>query len=213
MFHDTVFPNQWRTATVIAFPKPGKDHSDSNNYRPIALTNCIVKTLERIVNRRLYEYLIMHKKISPVQCGCRRNRSTTDHLVRLETSIRTAFVHREHMIRIFFDLLKAYDATWKYWILSDLYDMGLKRRLLLFIQQFLCNRSFRVIMGQHLSDWYTQEEGVPQGCVLSVTLFAVKVNQLGNIIPSDPKFLSSLYVDDFQLSYRDVSLVTVGRKL
>ena len=46
-----------------------------------------------------------------------------------------------------------------------------------------------------------------------MTLFAVKVNQLGNIIPSEPKFLSSLYVDDFQLSYRDVSLVTVGRKL
>ena len=68
-------------------------------------------------------------------------------------------------------------------------------------------------MGRHLSDRYTQEEVVPQGCVLSVTLFAVKVNQLGNIIPSDPKFLSSLYVDDFQLSYRDVSLVTVGRKL
>ena len=68
-------------------------------------------------------------------------------------------------------------------------------------------------MGQHLSDRYTLEEGVPQGCVVSVTLFAVKVNQLGNIIPNDPKFLSSLYVDDFQLSFRDISLVSVGRKL
>ena len=68
-------------------------------------------------------------------------------------------------------------------------------------------------MGQHLSDRYTLEEGVPQGCVVSVTLFTVKVNQLGNIIPNDPKFLSSLYVDDFQLSFRDISLVTVGRKL
>ena len=63
MFHDTVFPNQWKTATVVAFPKPGKDHSDPNNYRPISLTSCIAKTLERIVNRRLYEYLIIHKKI------------------------------------------------------------------------------------------------------------------------------------------------------
>ena len=62
-------------------------------------------------------------------------------------------------------------------------------------------------------DSYTQEEGVPQGCVLSVTLFAIKINELANIIPHDPRYMSSLYVDDFQLSYRDVSLATVGEKL
>ena len=109
--------------------------------------------------------------------------------MRLETTIRTAFAHREHIITIFFHLLKAYDTTWKYGILSDLYDMVLIGRLPLIIQQFLCNRSFIVSMGKHLSDRYTQAEGVPQGCALSVTLFAVKVNKLGNIIPGNPKLL------------------------
>ena len=32
------FPDCWSEATVIPIPKPGKDHSDPNNYRPIALT-------------------------------------------------------------------------------------------------------------------------------------------------------------------------------
>ena len=38
------FPDCWREATVIPLPKPGKDHSDPNNYRPISLTSCVCKT-------------------------------------------------------------------------------------------------------------------------------------------------------------------------
>ena len=42
-----VFPEGWRLATVIPIPKPGKDHAEPTNYRPIALTSCLCKTLER----------------------------------------------------------------------------------------------------------------------------------------------------------------------
>jgi hypothetical protein len=38
------FPANWHLATVIPIPKPGKDHSDPSNYRPIALTSCLCKT-------------------------------------------------------------------------------------------------------------------------------------------------------------------------
>ena len=37
------FPDSWRTSTVIPVPKPGRDKSDSSNYRPIALTSCSTK--------------------------------------------------------------------------------------------------------------------------------------------------------------------------
>ena len=46
-------PSSWLKATVIPIPKPGKDHSIPNNYRPIALTSCLCKTMERMVNERL----------------------------------------------------------------------------------------------------------------------------------------------------------------
>ena len=35
------------------FPKPGKDNTDPSNYRPIALTSCLCKTLEHMINTRL----------------------------------------------------------------------------------------------------------------------------------------------------------------
>ena len=49
-----------------------------------------------------------------------KKRSTADHLVRFDSYMRNAFAKKEHVLAIFFDLVKAYDTTWKHGILSDL---------------------------------------------------------------------------------------------
>ena len=108
------FPESWELATIIPIPKPGKDHTEPTNYRPIALTSCLCRTLERMINARLVRYLEINNLISPVQSGFRSEHSTNDNLVRLETFIRNAFVKKEHVVAVFFDLEKAYDTTWKY---------------------------------------------------------------------------------------------------
>ena len=43
--------------TIIPIPKPGKDPAEPNNYRPIALTSCLCKALERMINKRLTWFL------------------------------------------------------------------------------------------------------------------------------------------------------------
>ena len=101
-------PKSWKEATVIPIPKPDKDHTDPTNYRPIALTSCICKTMERMINDRLTWFLEANNIITDYQSGLRRHRSTNDHLVRLETFIREAFIKKEHLVTIFFDLEKAY---------------------------------------------------------------------------------------------------------
>ena len=75
------FPLSWREALVIPIPKPGKDASDPANYRPIALTCCLYKTLECMVNDRLVWFLEKNNLIVGVQSGFRRQRGTIDHLV------------------------------------------------------------------------------------------------------------------------------------
>ena len=37
----------------VYLPKPGKDHLDPSNFRPKALTSCLCKTMERMINARL----------------------------------------------------------------------------------------------------------------------------------------------------------------
>ena len=90
-----VFPKSCRLTTIIPIPKPGKDHAEPTNYRPIALTSCLCKTLERIINRRLVWYLESNNLITKLQSGFRAERSTNDNLVRLENFIRDAFIKRE----------------------------------------------------------------------------------------------------------------------
>ncbi|GFS17702.1 RNA-directed DNA polymerase from mobile element jockey [Elysia marginata] len=48
-----IIPPSWKEANIIPIPKPNRDPSEPNNYRPIALTSCLCKTLERMVNDRL----------------------------------------------------------------------------------------------------------------------------------------------------------------
>ena len=57
---------------------------------------------------------------------------------------------------------------------KDVYDIGLKGRLPLFLQNFLSDREFKVKVGSTLSELHNQEQGVPQGSILSVTLFSLK---------------------------------------
>ena len=111
-------PSLWKLATVIPISKPGKDHAEATNYRPIALTSCVCKTMERMINDRLVWFLESNGLLTNIQCGFRQGRSTIDHLVRFETFIRNAFATNEHAVSVFFDLEKAYDTTWKYGILK-----------------------------------------------------------------------------------------------
>ena len=205
------FPNSWRMATIIPIPKPNKNHSDPNNYRPIALTSCLCKTMERIVNDRLVWFLESSELITDVQCGFRHQRSTIDHLVRLETYIRDAFICREHVVAIFFDLEKAYDTTWKFGLMKDLFDFGLRGKLPQFIGAFLQDRWFRVRVGATLSDSHLQEMGVPQGSILSPTCFNIKINSIVKAIRDN--IMSSLYVDDFLMAFKSKQMSTIERQL
>ena len=164
------FPEDGLYATIIPIPKPGKDPADPNNYRPIALTSCLCKTLKRMINKRITWFLESNNHISRFQSGFRSDRSTTENLVKLETFIRDALIKKEHVVALFFDLEKTYNTTWRYGILKDIHKLGLRGRLSTFIENFLLDRAMQVPVGSSLSDYYNQEQGVPQRGVLSTTL-------------------------------------------
>ena len=75
--------------------------------------------------------------------------------------------------------------------------MGMRGLLPKYLSSFLQLRRFSVKIKNTISDIKTQENGIPQGSILSVTFFAIKINNIMENLPVDNRIFDSLYVDDF----------------
>ncbi|GFW49697.1 putative RNA-directed DNA polymerase from transposon X-element [Trichonephila clavipes] len=130
-----------------------------------------------MVNARLVYQLEKNRCIPLFQSGFRKGRSTLDNIIQLDSKIRNAFVRRNHLVSIFFDIEKAYDQ--RDWVA--------------------------------LSAPFTQAEGVPQGSILSVTLFICHISHILHVL--SPSIQASLYVDDLQISCEGSDMRMIERQL
>ena len=160
---------------------------------------------------RLMWFLETNHFLAPEQSGFRKNRSAMDNLIRIDTDARNCFLYKHHMIAIAFDLEKAYDTTVRFKILENLHNMGIRGQLGHFIQNFLRNRSFQVRSGNTLSECFSQEDGVPQGSVLSVPLFLVAINDILTSIPDGVN--KALFADDLTIWCQSRNVASITRKL
>ena len=164
-----------------------------------------------MVHVRLSWFLEKNKILSSTEFGCRKNRSTLDSLTCLEHQIRKGFEQRKLTVAILFDIQKAYDTTWRYPILRSLYNNGLRGNLPIFIKNFPSERTFQTRIDSTYSDNFKLKEGIPQGSVLSGTLFAIAIN---NIVKSLPYGVNNnLFVDDFAINYSSNNLRHIQRIL
>lgn len=204
-------PDCWRLAELIPIHKNGKDKRLAKSYRPVSLTSCLCKVLERLVNKRLMWVLEKNKVLPKTQSGYRKARSTTDHLVQLEAELQYTFIQKQIAIGVFFDAEAAYDRVWKYGVLQKLHNLGFRGYLPKFVEQFLSGRMFRVRIGSTTSNIFRQENGLPQGCVLSTTLFLLAVLDFARPLPREVKMFQ--FVDDLAIFCRGRDPTRVINKL
>ncbi|RVE47192.1 hypothetical protein evm_008160 [Chilo suppressalis] len=79
------------------------------------------------------------------------------------------------------DIAKAFDRVWHKALLSKLPSYGLPEKLCVWITSFLADRSIKVAVDGACSDSKSVNAGVPQGCVLSPTLFLLHINDMHQI--------------------------------
>ena len=75
----------------------------------------------------------------------------------------------------------------------------------------VCRERVKVRVGSEVSSAYRQEEGVPQGSVLSVTLFSVSINGIIDTVPIGVQ--GSIYADDFVVYCSASTALEAGRKV
>ena len=105
------FPSDWKKVINFPVPKPRKDPTYPTNYHHVALTSCIYKTMERMINCSLVWYLESHNLLTNVPCRFRSIHSMIDHIVRFEMFCWVAFIHKQHLVSVLIYLVKAYATT------------------------------------------------------------------------------------------------------
>lgn len=191
------FPQSWRLATIVPIAKPGKDRTRPGNYRPISLTCNLCKLLEKMIDRRLKWYIESNNLLSPSQSGFRQFRSTMDHLVQMENYICKAFASDLHVVAVSMDIEKAYEMVWKQRVVEILKRNHLRGHIMSFIKNFLDHRMIEVRVRNCLSKKIPLQNGLPQGSVISVTLFLLAINDIMDAIETPVKGL--LFADDLTL--------------
>ena len=94
--------------------KAGKKNNNiASAYRPIGLTSCLGKCLERIITVRLIGFIEHSKIIDQEQEGLMKFHSTTHALVRLLQDIYNGFNSKEISLVAFIDMEIAFDSEWR----------------------------------------------------------------------------------------------------
>jgi ribonuclease HI len=214
-FYNTVwqtgsFPTAWSHSVIIPILKPGKDPTEPISYRPISLTSTLCKLMERLVTDRLTWFLEKRGLLHKNQCGFRKNRSTIDHIAKLQDYINRNLRVGHHTLAVFIDFEKAYDMVWHEGLLLKLVKCGLKGRILTFIKNFLKNRTFQVKIGSILSHIEKLINGTPQGSVISPILFLVVINDMLNQLSTVE---NSLFADDCSIFRAGTSIPFLEKQL
>ena len=110
-----VCPQLWRNAQIVPLLKPGKPAGSVSSYRPVSLTSCVVKTLERMVSSRLANMAEENGWLSDHQAGFRRLRCCEDQVLRLSQDISDGFLQKKPLrtVLALLDFSKAFDTVWR----------------------------------------------------------------------------------------------------
>jgi Reverse transcriptase (RNA-dependent DNA polymerase)/Endonuclease-reverse transcriptase len=194
------FPKIWKHAIVIPIPKPGKDLTNPSSYRPISLLSSISKIFERVILKRLNDFISSNNVLPNHQFGFRRAHSAAHQLRRVVRNVKNA---RNAIARgtsrvsqstgmLLLDVEKAFDSVWHEALLHKLLQKGCDIFLAKLIFSFLKGRSFQVTVGNSKSITHDIPYGVPQGAILSPTLYNIFTSD----VPTSEFCNTATFADD-----------------
>jgi hypothetical protein len=174
---ESALATPWKEAMVKMIPKKDGLLSDPNKYRPISLTSCVGKLVERIISLRLIEYLEKNNILIKQQSGFRRKRGTHDNLL-FTQKITECLVRGKSCLGIFFNIAKAIEKVWHKGLVFKMINAKIPRYIIYWTQAFLTDRKFAVKVNSTISEPCPILAGVPQGAILSPILFSIYINDI-----------------------------------
>lgn len=142
------YPEHWKLSKMILLPKEKSTIFSVNQTRPISLSPCLGKVCERCFLAHLRVWMRNKAGRSLEQSCFREGYSTTTRFVRFLQHISTGLLQPSATRVIYLDFTKAFDQLWHNGLLHKLHRMNCPRELVLFILEYLKNRTCYIELNQ-----------------------------------------------------------------
>ena len=172
---DSEIPDQWKHLNIVPVPKKG-NLSKVDNYRGIALTSIVSKTLNRMILNRIKP--AMEKILRINQNGFREGRSTTSHILCLRRILEGARDRNLSALILFVDFKKAFDSVHRGLLMKILTSYGIPQPIVRLIERMYENTIARVITDDGLTEAFLILAGVMQGDTLAPYLFIIVIDYI-----------------------------------
>ena len=196
------FPSALKMAIIKPIFKGG-DTQLTNNYRPISLLPIMSKILEKLIYRRLIEFVDENDIIHAHQFGFQKNKTTYMPILLLQDIITKAFEEGEFALGLYLDLRKAFDTVHIDILLKKLHKYGIRHNALKIMTSYLSGRTQCVKIRNSYSTSKSVNMGVPQGSILGPLLFLLYINDLPKV---SPNITCLSYADDTAIIFKDNSI-------
>ena len=133
------YPECFKIARVIPVFK-GEDPTQFSNYRPVSVLPTLSQIFERILKRRLVQFLDQQGVIIPGQYGFRAGHSTAMAILDMVERVRGAWAEGSAALGVFIDLKKAFDTVDHRILLRKLDHYGIRGNTLRLLGSYLENR-------------------------------------------------------------------------
>lgn len=198
-------PSTLQDALQVALPK-----SQPGTFRPITLSATSIKTLERMVLRRIKTQL--EPTLPDWQFGFRDGCGAADQLLRFTSYLKSQRKAKKSTVLLFLDIKKAFDRVDYALLLKKLHSLGIDAYTLRFIHSLLTQRRIFVTHKNAVSEPYTPTGGVPQGGILSPILWNIYFSDVLCRV-TDPDVRAFGYADDLALAVSCKSPIQAHRRM